>query len=188
MKQIILIRHAKVDSDESKKIDAHALKKWVEDYDTASINKDSKPPKTTQNHVQNADVVVTSTLSRAIDSALVLGVDIHESHSVFNEAGIPEVNIPLLKLKPKTWLVILRILLLLGLGKKETSFKASKAQAKEANNKLMSLSKEHDTVVLVGHGGMNWLIGKELMKEGWEMEGKKSHENWGVTVFLSRGV
>ena len=42
---------------------------------------------------------------------------------------------------------------------------------------------DHDNVVLVGHGGMNWLIGKVLINEGWELEGKSSHANWGVKCY-----
>ena len=184
MKQITLIRHAKVDIDNSQKINASSLSKWVEEYDSAPIHTESLPTKETIKHVQSADVVLTSTLKRAIDSAKVLGVEIHESHSIFNEAGIPKINIPLLKLKPKTWLVILRLMLLLGLGKKDSSLNASKAQAREAAKKLATLFDEHDNVVLVGHGGMNWLIGKQLIKEGWILDGKVSHENWGTTVFV----
>ena len=125
MKQIILIRHAKVDIDHSEKINADSLRIWVESYDTANIVIDSLPTQETINVAKSADVLVTSSLRRAIDSADVLGVDSYESNAIFNEALIADANIPLLKLKPKTWLVILRILFLFGLGKKDTSLKAS---------------------------------------------------------------
>jgi phosphohistidine phosphatase SixA len=184
-RQITLIRHAKVDIDNSQKIDAHSLQRWVEEYDTAPIHAESLPTQETIVLVQSTDVVLTSTLRRASDSAKVLGVDVHEKNELFNEADIPKVNIPYLKLKPKSWLVILRLMLLLGLGKKDASLKTSKAQAKEAAQKLLTLSTEHDHVVLVGHGGMNWLIRQVLVKEGWKLEGKGSHENWGVTVLKS---
>ena len=182
MKQILLIRHAKVDIDNTKKIDVQSLKNWVESYDTAPIVADSLPPEQTVTLAKKADVMVTSTLRRAIDSAKVLGVEVHMQNVLFNEAAIPEIVIPYLKLKPKSWLVILRLMLLLGLGKKETSLKASKEQAKKAAIELETLAKEHNKVVLVGHGGMNWLIGKVLIKKGWKIENKVSHENWGVTI------
>jgi len=35
MKHIVLMRHAKVDIDNSKKIDALSLQKWIADYDIA---------------------------------------------------------------------------------------------------------------------------------------------------------
>lgn len=182
MKQIIFIRHAKVDINNSEKIGSLSLEKWVNDYDTAPIDKEKKPPTETIGFAKKADVVVSSTLRRAIDSAAELGVEIHEQNSLFNEAGIPEVNIPFLKLKPKAWLVILRTMLLFGLGKNDTSLKASKAQAKSAMLRLLALSVEYESVVLVGHGGMNWLIRKALIKEGWVLDGKASNKNWGLTV------
>jgi len=182
MKQIILIRHAKVEIDNTIKIDAQALKKWVERYDRAPIEADSLPPEQTITLAKEADVVVSSTLRRAIDSAHLLGVKIEEHNALFNEAGIPEINIPWLKLKAKTWLVVLRLMLLFGLGKKDVSLKALKKQATFAAERLLLFSQEHDNVVLVGHGGMNWLIGQALMKKGWKPEGKAEHKNWGVSV------
>ena len=187
MKQITLIRHAKVDIDNTQRIGSLFLSQWVEEYDVAPIYKESLPPKETVALVQNANVVVTSMLSRAIDSAKVLGVEVDEKNELFNEANIPTVNIPFLKLKPKSWLVILRLLLLFGLGKKDTSLKASKNQAKKAANRLLELSAEHGHVVLVGHGGMNWLIRQELVKEGWKIEDKGSHSNWGMTILQFKG-
>ena len=182
MKQITLIRHAKVDIDNSHKINASSLSSWIEEYDSAPIHTESLPSCETIKHVQCSDVVLTSTLKRAIDSANVLGGEVVEQNKLFNEAAIPEVSIPYLKLKPKSWLVVLRLMLFLGLGKKDTSLKASKVQAKEAVKILLEYVTKHNHVVLVGHGGMNWLLGKELVKEGWVLEGKVSHENWGATV------
>jgi len=66
---------------------------------------------------------------------------------------------------------------------KNNSLKASKAQAKQAAQRLIAMSKEYKHVVLIGHGGMNWLMAKALLKEGWVLEGKGSYENWGVSVF-----
>ncbi|MBA1419943.1 MAG: hypothetical protein FAF03_03535 [Epsilonproteobacteria bacterium] len=183
MKQIILIRHAKVDIDNAKKIDSLSLQKWVDEYDTASIVHENMPSTETIAFAQKVDVVVSSTLRRAIDSAKILGVEVDEQNKLFNEAIIPKVNIPYVKLKPKSWLVILRLMLLLGLGKKETSLKASKAQAKKAAIRLEELSQGYDDVLLVGHAGMNWMIGKELGKEGWVLDTKTGHGNWGMSLF-----
>jgi len=182
MKQIVLIRHAKVDLDSSRPINASFLKEWVDAYGVANIYVHSLPTQETINVIKNSDVLVTSSLCRTIDSAKVLDVDIYESSTIFNEAQIPNVNIPFLKMKPKSWMVVLRVLLLFGLGKKDASLKASKLQAEEAAERLLELSNEFESVVLVGHGGMNWLIRKVLMKEGWHLEDKPSNKNWGMTI------
>ena len=186
MKHIVLMRHAKVDIDNSKKIDALSLQKWIADYDIAPIDRHNLPLAKTITLAQNAELVVSSTLPRAIDSAQVLGVEIHEKNSLFDEAAIPNVRLPFFKFKPKTWLVILRSLLFLGLGKKDTSLKASKIQAKKAAQKLILYTQAYDNVLLIGHGGMNWLIGKSLEKEGWKLEDKAEHTNWGVTIFVDK--
>jgi len=182
MKQIILIRHAKVDIENNPKMTSASLKKWVELYDSSNIHAKSLPMQETIALAQSSDVLVTSSLNCAIDSAKVMNVDIYESNSIFNEAQIPSLSIPFVKFKPKTWLVILRVLLLFGLGKKDASLKASKQQAKDAAKRLLELSSEHVNVVLVGHGGMNWLIRKELLKEGWVLAPDASSKNWGMTV------
>lgn len=184
MKKITLIRHAKVDINNNEKIDSTTLDTWVNTYDTAPIISDNLPTKETIALAQEADIVISSTLQRAIDSAKVLGVEVSEKNALFNEAAIPAINIPYLKFKPKTWLVILRLLLVFGLGKKDISLKASKNQAKQASDRLEALSKTENHVVLVGHGGMNWLIGKALQKNGWTREGKAEHGNWAATVFI----
>ncbi len=181
-KQIILIRHAKVDIENSKKIDAVSLQNWVEQYDSSEIYADSLPTQNTTEVVNQADILVTSTLQRTIDSAKILGRDIYESNALFNEADIPDITIPFFKFRPKSWLVIVRVLSLLGFGKAGVSLKASKLQAKEGSQRLLELSKEHDSVVLVGHGGMNWLLRKALVEDGWILQADPSSKNWGVTV------
>lgn len=188
MKQIILIRHAKVDIENTTKIVASALKEWVEMYDVAEIHPDSNPSQETIDMVQHADLVVTSTLKRAINSVKVLGVDIYEQNTVFNEAKIPDIGIPLLKFKPKRWLAIFRVLSLFGLGKKGTSLKASKQQAKEASQRLLELAEKHESIILVGHGGMNWLLRKELLRQGWKLESNPSNKNWGMTVLRKEEI
>ncbi len=182
MKQITLIRHAKVDIDNTEKIDSLELQKWIELYDSAPIASESLPTKETIHLARKADIVVTSALRRTIDSAKLLDIEVYTQNAFYNEALIPQIAIPYLKLKPKSWLVILRLLLLFGFGKKDTSLKASKVQAKRAATELETLIKEHDKVVLVGHGGMNWLIQNVLKKRGWKLRKKASHSNWGVTI------
>ena len=180
-KSILLIRHAKVEIDDRQRIDSASLNAWVQSYDNACICTESLPSDETIALVQGTEFVLSSTLKRAIDSAKVLGVELAEKNPLFNEAAIPQINIPLLKFYPKTWLVILRLMLFVGLGQKETSLKVSKAQAQKASDRLDSLSQEYASIALVGHGAMNWLIGKALVQRGWEIESKEGHGNWSVT-------
>jgi len=49
---------------------------------------------------------------------------------------------------------------------------------------LIEACAENGTVTLLGHGLMNRLIGKELVKRGWKSQGKMGSANWGYGVFL----
>ena len=183
MKQILLIRHAKVDTDYDSTIYASDLKEWVESYDVAPICAESLPSEELREFVLDSNIVITSRLKRAIDSAQVLGLSVDTQEAIFNEAEIPQLTIPYLKLKPKSWFVVLRIWSLLGFGGKSVSLKATKLRAEQATTRLLALSSEYESVTLVGHGGMNWLMGKKLQKRGWRLEPNASMENWGRRVW-----
>ncbi len=182
MKQIHLIRHAKVDIDSSQKIGSSMLQEWVERYDKAPIKRDIKPPKATVELVRSADVVLTSSLRRTHDTAKLFGVERFEQNEIFDEIPVPNVAIPFLKLRPSTWLALLRVLLVFGFGKNDSSLDTSKKRAEQATKHLLSLTKNNN-LVLIGHGGMNYLIGEELLKNGWERDSKLSHQNLGVTSY-----
>ncbi len=77
--------------------------------------------------------------------------------------------------------MVLRILMLWGRGKKDLSLKVSKRQAKDAAEHLLELSAQYRSIVVIGHGGMNWLIQKVLQEEGWQLHSKPSHNYFGVT-------
>ncbi len=182
--QIDLIRHAKVDLESSQKIDASALREWVKAYDTAPIIKTNLPPQETLKAIKNAQIILTSSLRRTHDTADLLSAEISEQSALFDEVALPSVDIPFLKLRPKSWLILLKVLLIFGIGKRDNSLKASTQQAQRATNHLLSLAQTYDHIALIGHGGMNYLIGKALQKRGWRREGRVSHENLGVTRYV----
>jgi len=176
---ITLIRHAKVLATEDTRLYASEMPGWVEHYNTAPI--DETLP---QSAIKSANIVVASSLSRTHDSLALLGVEANIKESVFNEAEVPAAKIPYLKLYPRQWLVVLRLMMLVGMGKGSSSLKASKSRAIQAANELIVLAQRKESVVLMGHGGMNWLIAKALEKEGWScIEDGYSSKNWGYKVY-----
>ncbi len=78
-------------------------------------------------------------------------------------------------------------MMLLRIGRNNAVFVKDKKRAKEATAYLIDATKEHESVVLMGHGGINYLIGKVLKKEGWEVEqSDKGNANWGYKVYAKR--
>jgi len=182
-KTIILLRHGKVDMDTEVRIDSLALQAWVEEYDKAPLCKESLPSQESIEAVHSGKYVFSSALKRANESAKILKIQVNESDALFNEADIPAVKIPFLKLRPKVWLIILRFLLLFRLGKMNDSFQLSQKRAKKAAESLVKQAEVSQRVALIGHGGMNWLISKELLKLGWRPLGSASHKNWGLRIY-----
>ncbi len=182
MKKITFVRHAKVDMDSSKSITAKMLKSWEEAYNNAPIIKDFPQDETLHKVFDEVDYILSSTLRRTQDSIVLLGNSVDESNALFNEAQIPILHGHFVKLKPTSWLILFRLLSLVGFGRWAVTLKETKIQAREASMVLLKLSEEHDKIVLVGHGVMNWLIRKELLASDWQNEGKDAHGNWGMTV------
>ncbi|HEO97941.1 MAG: hypothetical protein JW682_06775 [Campylobacterales bacterium] len=182
MKRITFIRHAKVDMDSSLPIYARELAAWEERYNSAPIVTDLLPEDALIQRIRSADYVVSSTLKRSIDSLELLEVEIDEKSRLFNEAAIPMLNGRFVKLKPVHWLVLFRLLSLMGIGRWARTLRKSRAEVQKAAERLSELSAEHDHIVLMGHGVTNWLIRKELYKKGWRAEEQEVHRNWGSTV------
>lgn len=181
--QITLIRHAKVLIENKRKIPASQMKAWVEEYNHAPIDK-MLPSKEIISLIKNADIVLASSLSRTNDSLDVIGINPQEKNSLFDELDLPTAEGTFLKLHTKTWLVILRLMMLLGFGKNSLVFKESKNRAKKASEYLVALANTHESVTLIGHGGMNWLMGRVLEKTGWIcVEDVKSAKNWGYKIY-----
>ena len=181
--KIILIRHAKVIIDSTKKITASEMNTWVEAYNHAPIDR-RLPCNEVIELIKGADVVLASSLSRTSDSLAVIDVESTEKNSLFDEIALPEANGTWLKLSSKTWLVLLRLMMLAGFGKKSKVYTEAKQRATRASEYLIALANKHESVALMGHGGMHRLVSKELERLGWKCikQGARS-KNWGYKVY-----
>lgn len=172
--EITLIRHGKSLWTENKPITCREFKVWVEKYDSHGVFEEESYPLETLEKLDAANIVFTSDLKRAIESAKFLNPNLQIiSDSLFRETELP---IPLaklweLKLNASIWAVILRYLWFCGYSNGCESLKDAKRRAEKASKLLVKYANEHKNVVLVGHGFFNMLIGKELKKMGWN--GKK---------------
>ncbi len=92
---------------------------------------------------------------------------------------IPRYKLPF-KLKAWTWVYLNRILWMLGKKGSFESYSHAKQRAELASTTLINLVKEQKTVVLFGHGYMNYHIRKSLISKGWLLECKNS-DFWGIT-------
>jgi len=158
---------------------------WVEAYNHAPIDT-TLPSKEVIRHIKEANILLASSLSRTSDSLAVIDVAPTEKNILFDEIALPEVKGTWLKLSAKTWLVLLRLMMLAGFGKKSKVYTEAKQRAKEASEYLIHLANKHERVALMGHGGMHWLVGKELQRLGWKcVKQGGGSKNWGYKVYAS---
>jgi len=181
--KIILIRHAEVDIDKNTFTYASELKKWLEIYDHAEIKKALVSKDEILTLFNQTDTLFCSRLKRSLDSVALYGKSPHETDELFNEAGLPFANWGWVKLPLSLWAVLFRVMWLFGYANNGESLKEAKVRAKKGAERLIEACGEKSTVTLLGHGLMNRLIGKELVKRGWEPQGKMGSDNWGYGVF-----
>lgn len=165
--QITLVRHGKPDHDYDTWCTPRDMKGYVEQYNKADVLP-CEAGKQLADASQNAKVIITSSLSRCIQSAECLpGTETCGSDEVFAEAHLPYTDWGWPKMPPKVWRILFRAAWFLGFSANTESISTSNARAKEAARKLIALAETHETVLLMGHGIMNILIALHLRKHGW---------------------
>ncbi|MBW8350374.1 histidine phosphatase family protein [Bacillus sp. IITD106] len=184
--EIVLIRHGKSLWTEDRLITCQEFKNWVEKYDSHGVFEEASYPLQTLEKIRTAKIVVTSDLTRSVESARLLNPNIHTiSDPLFRETELPVPIIKLfgLKLNASLWAVLLRCLWFIGYSKGCESLREAKKRAEKASRLLINFAKEHQNVVVVGHGFFNMLMAKELKKLGWVSAKKKSSKHWQSTTF-----
>ncbi|KGM45695.1 histidine phosphatase family protein [Neobacillus niacini] len=184
--EISLIRHGKSLLTENDKITCLEFNKWVEKYDYNGVFEESAYPTATLEKVATANIVITSDLKRAVESARLLKpITKIISDPLFRETELPSNSSQLfnVKLKPSIWAIVLRILWFSGYSYQCESLNKAKFRANKASQQLIDYANEYKSVVLVGHGFFNMLIAKELQKKGWKGIRKRDAKHWDCMTF-----
>ncbi len=88
-----------------------------------------------------------------------------------------------IKIPLKYWVILLRSLWFLGFSKNTESISVAKARAKQASEKLIELADEHHSVLLVGHGFLNYFVAKELQKQNWKGPRSPGKKYWAYSTY-----
>jgi broad specificity phosphatase PhoE len=175
--QITLMRHGKPRLAASRWLAPCDMDGWIEQYDEAGIHVDAIPAATGV-----ANVVLTSTLPRAIASARALGHTTPRVDAVFREAALsfPQWRFP--RLPPSAWAAIFRVAWLCGYTRGADTLAVVRLRARAASAQLIACAAD-GPVLLVGHGIMNRLIARELRAAGWISRSRQRSGYWATTRF-----
>jgi broad specificity phosphatase PhoE len=182
--KIIILRHGKPVIPPLRKLSASAFIDWVNEYNTAGLSPKSKPTEHAKECAYECNAIVCSVLPRSIESAKSFDEKIIVlSDSIFNEAGLPSANWKTVKLSPKIWAVVFRVLWLLGYSRGSESIKEAKSRAAEAAEKLIEISRKYENVLFVGHGVYNRILANELRRQGWRGPKNPGSKHWAYGVY-----
>ncbi|MCW9023770.1 MAG: histidine phosphatase family protein [Gammaproteobacteria bacterium] len=186
--EIIILRHGKPVIPHLNKLSASEFTGWVRSYDASGLCSTSIPTNEALDQAVRCNAVVCSALPRSIESARALQIQtITLSDTQFNEAELPTANWNYLKLSPKAWAVIFRILWLLGYSNNSESYKEAKTRASKAAHTLKELAEKYNSVLFVGHGVYNRLLARELKATGWVGPRSSGSKHWNFGVYKHTG-
>lgn len=178
---IILMRHGQPQGIATRKVSALDMQGWIQDYERSDIGGQPAPPSSLQ-LAASAGVIVSSNAPRALASVQALRREPTLVDPVFGEAQLPYARWRRPRLSPFTWAAILRILWVCGYSRQVESATAARQRAAVAARRLQSLAGQQP-VLLLGHGWMNRLIGKQLAAAGWKRQHSDGSRYWSATVY-----
>jgi hypothetical protein len=126
---------------------------------------------------------MTSNYLRSVESAEILNVPDFEQNDIFREVEMPYNNYQI-SLPVFLWLFILRVLWLVGYARNCESIREAEKRATEAAQIVLKKASNYNRVVVIGHGFMNILIEKQLVKLNCKVIKKCGSKHWSYGYFI----
>jgi broad specificity phosphatase PhoE len=182
---IILARHGEPALSRKIKLDARAYDRWWAAYEAGGILPGQTPPQELLDAAQAADVIFSSTRPRAIQTAeaVTAGRPFRREPDLV-EAPLPAPRTPTtLRLGPRAWGVIARLLWYLGHSGGQESRRHAWVRAKAVADRLEGEAEGGRTVLVLAHGFFNGMVGVELTRRGWRCIRDRGFKYWSTRRF-----
>ena len=179
--RIKILRHGITNLPEWNKIHSSRMSEWIEAYNTAGVKNESTQPCQEMLREFSHKFIVCSNLTRSTHSAKIIGYQSpHLIDGMFREAELPKIQLPMIRLTPHAWSMVFRVFWFVGASPNAESVEKFKPRVSLAAEKLIQLAKNHDSVLLIGHGIINRFLAKELIASGWSgEEAPNGNKYWG---------
>ncbi len=185
---IIVSRHGRpaLDRRAGPRLDWREYRDWWDRYEAGSLAHDQVVPENLKAAVRDADIVLSSTAPRAIETAMMASGREPETHPVFCEAPLPPPRFRNRKYLPKTWNVIARTAWLYGHSLDGESNKQARERARAAAERLHEASTE-GKVYLAAHGWFNRMLRPAMARLGWVCVRDGGDKYWSYRIYEYRG-
>ncbi len=176
---IIIVRHGKPALSRKVRFTAQGFRDWWLLYDAGGLVPKQKVPKKIRKYAQDADVIISSPLLRAVESAqLASGRDPDIIDADLVEAALPLPHLGGLKMGPKSWGTISRILWYLGWSGGMESHRDARIRAEAMCGKLAGQAAGGKLVFVTAHGWFNRMLKGSLKKRGWKCVKQNGDLHW----------
>jgi broad specificity phosphatase PhoE len=180
--EITLIRHGKPAFELKGKARSRDICEIIRRYDSSGIAE--RPPDEVKQRALACSVAVCSDFIRSLESAKALGFnDILLSDPLFREIACPHFKTGSLTMSVSAWGVLLRYMSVFGFSQNGESLLMAKKRARVAASTLIDIAHTHQSVLLVGHGIINYFIAKELLSRHWVGPSKPGGSYWEYGVY-----
>ena len=160
---------------------------WWAAYEAGGLREDQQAPEKLKQVVADAAIYFTSSRVRSQETmAHAAPGKTARQLSVFDEAPLPPPRIEWLKMLPKRWNVVSRIVWMGGHSLGDENIREARARAREAALVLHEAALE-GKVFLAAHGWFNRMIRKELKKLGWKCTRNGGDFYWAWRRYEYRG-
>jgi broad specificity phosphatase PhoE len=176
---LILVRHGKPALSRKVRLTGPGFRAWWVKYDEGGLKVPQRAPKRVGEWAKTADVVLSSPLRRALESAEIAADRAPDALlPELVEAALPSPNLGPLTFRPKTWGTIARIIWWLGYSDGMESRSEARARAEAACDALEAYAAGGKTVYVQGHGWFNRMVKGSLMKRGWKLKSQNGDLHW----------
>jgi broad specificity phosphatase PhoE len=180
--KIVLMRHGEPTSRYSAWIAGREFGAWVRSFDQGGIKEAMLIPDEVRQLASTIGLVISSDLLRATQSAARLARKTVIDPDL-REAGLVESFRTSLRAPVSLWLAAARLAWRLDVTSSQEPIAAARARAQRVTDNVISLAREHRSVLVVGHGVFNSLIARRLRALGWSGPLMPPSRYWSVATY-----
>jgi len=171
--EILLVRHGRPNVSWPRRCRHGEFKDWIANYDAAELDPESPPPARLVEMANGSHLFLSSNRPRSYQSALRLsrGLPVVQLHEL-DEVPLPHLPIPMIELPTEVWVMLTRISHVAGYAGEAETIDEARARSRLAASRLAEYASSSRKVAVVAHGTINWLIGRNLKRQGWRVRSR----------------
>lgn len=176
---IIVIRHGKPALSRNILLTWRGYREWWGRYDESGLAEGQMPPENVEKLAQNADMIISSSLPRALETARACaGREPDMITDELIEAALPSPPLGPIRLEPRGWGTISRIIWILGYSSgQETHMEANRRRDRAADI-LVEKASGGKTVFVAAHGWFNYMLKGALKRRGFRCVENHGSRYW----------